>query len=345
MANSTNSNNTNITNSASGSGQFSNYTNVMTSTLTSATWTRVPYLSVTVTPTNSSDKVLISGTLDVTGSSGMPLMWRLYVNGSPITALMGAVSGSGQQCTGVVVESGISGTDNGNISFSLVHSPASTSDQVYTIWIYTGVSSPSYFINRSSGDTNATSSAVVISTLSAKQLEITSTVAGTQGSHIPKSSIVQVVSTTTTAASSTSSTVAGTFYTSGTSVTITPTSSSNRIWLTGTCNASVDSATVHPVAIFAALNNGSSYINVGASVGSRMQVTSIRGGGNANSPNDMFTIPLDYIDSPATTSPITYTIWYAKSAGGNIYLNQAPNTTSAGSPLGITQLTAIEISK
>ena len=116
-------------------------------------------------------------------------------------------------------------------------------------------------------------------------------------------SIVQIVSTTKTARAQSSADSGGE---SGTlfEASITPTSSSNKILLFGSmtigCAAAVSVAI--RLKIDGALTEGR---GVGIAVGNRRYVTS-RSSEQSSGNDDMDSIPFNYLDSPNTTSEVTY---------------------------------------
>ena len=125
------------------------------------------------------------------------------------------------------------------------------------------------------------------------------TTAGVPASAMPAGSVIQVVSAGTTASTSTSST---TYVPTAITATITPTSSSNKVYIlfTGSCCTQAANTEV--------------------------QVTVYRNGTNlsATSLANLYTathsgflcvsLPFNYLDSPATTSATTYTV-YIKEGG------------------------------
>ena len=125
------------------------------------------------------------------------------------------------------------------------------------------------------------------------------TTAGVPASAMPAGSVLQVVSAGTTAVTSTSST---TYVATSITATITPTSSSNKIYI-----------------VFSG-----SFCTTAANT--EVQVTVYRNGTNlsATSLANLYTathsgylcvsLPFQYLDSPATTSATTYTV-YMKEAG------------------------------
>ena len=119
------------------------------------------------------------------------------------------------------------------------------------------------------------------------------------------------------------------------SVTITPTSASNRILVTMTLTCGSDTATVF---LGFRLMRGSTAIYVGDAAGSRTQASG--GAGRVNDVSDTYSINFNFIDSPATTSATTYKVqgmnnnantWYVGSNGLN-----ANNSATGRYPSTIT---------
>ena len=108
---------------------------------------------------------------------------------------------------------------------------------------------------------------------------------------------------------------------------ITPSSASNKIMVQGVIVVGISSG----MDVFLRLRRGSTVIGVGDAAGSRRQ------GLSANAPNDtnkMCTIPFCYIDSPNTTSAVTYGVQLAhpSSSTRTVYVNR--NHTDSDSAEG-----------
>ena len=133
---------------------------------------------------------------------------------------------------------------------------------------------------------------------------ITGTISGTR---LPTGSVLQVVSNTKIDTFSTTSTsyvdVTGLF------VTITPTSATSKILITGLVNF----AAANDVGFFRLVRN-STAICVGTGVGNRLSATAQM----RNYPDsaDADAAALNFLDSPNTTSSVTYKIQAASAPGG-----------------------------
>lgn len=138
--------------------------------------------------------------------------------------------------------------------------------------------------------------------------------------------VLQVVSTTKTDVFSES--VANNTFGStvpGLTVDITPRSTSSKMHITGSIN--VDGFSVTGFVVY----RGSTPLAVGDAAGSRTPLTA----GNVPNFSNNFveTIPINFLDSPNTTSTVTYSIklWNASSATRTLYLNRSQTDTDTAS--------------
>ena len=145
--------------------------------------------------------------------------------------------------------------------------------------------------------------------------------------------VLQVQSTTLT----TMVTAAADTWTDIVSVSITPTSASSKILIMFTTNFSASGNEVNAQV----LRNGASITgytggdvtNYGWTMGSQASIASW-GGQSASS---------QYLDSPASTSALTYKL-QAKQNATTLYVNRSSGTTANDSQGGITTLTLMELS-
>jgi hypothetical protein len=154
---------------------------------------------------------------------------------------------------------------------------------------------------------------------------------------MPAGSILQVVQTVKTDTFSSSTTGSWVDIT-GLSVSITPSSSSNKILVMAQVMAAGLSSTNN---VLLRILRDSTAINVGASAGSRTPAfactQSSNDGNNAPTPH------ASYLDSPATTSSVTYKI-QAFSNAGSISVNRSPNDNDTSyAPRGASTITLMEI--
>jgi hypothetical protein len=129
----------------------------------------------------------------------------------------------------------------------------------------------------------------------------------------------------------------------GLSVTITPSSASNRMLI----SANVTTANLNNLSCFFHIyRNGSQITPNGVNTGVTPNSTfSALGGGTATNTGVSSTIPLEFLDSPATTSPVTYQIFAAVGSGSSLNLNVNPASTNGGGTAGgSSSITVMEIS-
>lgn len=138
-----------------------------------------------------------------------------------------------------------------------------------------------------------------------------------------------------TVPASTTSTI---FVNTGLAAPITPTSASNKVLVR--CVLQVDCAATNNG--YFQLANGSTPIGIGTSVGSRDAVgAGVPGGLTLNS---MITIVMEWLDTPATTSAVTYNVMFKCVGAGSLVINSSiTDTNSAGFPRGVSTITVQEI--
>ena len=124
----------------------------------------------------------------------------------------------------------------------------------------------------------------------------------------------------------------------GMSVAITPSATSSKILVTCTFTSCQAVGTNNP---YYRLARDSTGILVGASAGSRTQMSTQNNSYNANVSNSR---TLTAVDAPSSTSSITYALQWIQ-AGGTMYFNRAEtDTDSSGYGRGASQITVMEIS-
>jgi len=132
--------------------------------------------------------------------------------------------------------------------------------------------------------------------------------------------LLQVVQTEKT---DVSSSVTGTAWTDfGLSVDITPSSSSSKILVLCQMNISNNSG----YDVRTRLMRDSTPIFIGDAAGSRPRASTVFYG-TYQSGYGGFTVPISYVDSPGTTSQITYKVQGATFTTSTVYLNRGPNDT------------------
>jgi hypothetical protein len=143
------------------------------------------------------------------------------------------------------------------------------------------------------------------------------------GTVMPTGSVLQVVQTVKTDIFSTTSTSMVDI--TGLSVSITPSSSSNKI-LVMFSGSIASNNNQNSVGI--QLSRGGSALFVGDAAGSRVQATAMAYSANVDT---QYPANFSYLDSPATTSSITYTVQMRCNSTGTAYLSRSSadaNTTT-----------------
>ena len=134
----------------------------------SATWVSITGLSVSITPSSVSSRILIMATISfgTRGATDYDVGFALYKNGSVITGATGDASGSRKR----VSFSGANRQDyelnNGVMNY--IDSPASTSTQTYAV--YGNYDGGTMYINRCYYDNDATGTERGISTITVMEI-------------------------------------------------------------------------------------------------------------------------------------------------------------------------------
>jgi hypothetical protein len=150
--------------------------------------------------------------------------------------------------------------------------------------------------------------------------------------------VLQVVSTTKT---DTFSMASSTFATvTGLSATITPTSASSKILVLAQVTQGVDPSTESKFR----LSGGNSAAYVGDTAGSRIRAVFGRKSENFGSlVRSALSNPLQYLDSPNTTSAVTYSVECSTTAG-TVFVNRSnDDTDNTGFTRGASTITLMEI--
>lgn len=150
------------------------------------------------------------------------------------------------------------------------------------------------------------------------------TAGGTSAVQASSSKVLQVVSTTSTTLFTSTST--SPVDVTGISVTITPSNSSSKVMVVFNCAASATNSLnfyLNRNGINIALGSGGSSKNA--------TICSVPTGNNAY----LFSYALNFLDSPATTSAVTYKI-QADTDGGTFYVNRRGSDALFASPATIT---------
>jgi len=127
----------------------------------------------------------------------------------------------------------------------------------------------------------------------------------------------------------------------GLTVTITPTATASKILLIAQVGVSADAGDNFHLR----LSGGNATDFVGDAASNRTRaIASVRGDSGTYEPRlNILSYPLIYLDSPSTTSPVTYSVQYRR-FGGTAYINRAATDSDFNSvPRGASSLTAIEV--
>lgn len=128
---------------------------------------------------------------------------------------------------------------------------------------------------------------------------------------------------------------------SGFTASITPSSASNKILIIATINMSMAGGTIGQMRF---ARNGSA-IFVGDASGSRTQVTFNQRGSYTGDNDTTHSFAGSFMDSPNTTSAVTYSVQGRTNNGGTFYLNRSWNNSDSGdSPLAASSIILMEIS-
>jgi len=150
--------------------------------------------------------------------------------------------------------------------------------------------------------------------------------------------ILQVVSTTKTdTASSSSSSFADI---TGMAVTITPSATSSKIYLTGYVHLGINDSRY---SIYLKFTGGNTASYIGDS-GTGVECANHVRMSTANSSYEQETSTLMYLDSPNTTSAITYQIQWAVQSAQTAYINRSHQGSDADRGRTASTLTAMEVS-
>ena len=154
--------------------------------------------------------------------------------------------------------------------------------------------------------------------------------------------IIQVVSTVKNDTASFSISSGGEHDYTSFSVSITPSSNSNKVLLTGFVSCSL-SGGEQDVKYF--INRDGSVLNAARADadGSRSRVTA----GNYSNDYVLSSIPINFLDSPATTSAVTYNLVFRHTSGVSrtFYINRMPSSNDNSKySRGASVLTAMEVS-
>ena len=126
--------------------------------------------TVSITPSSSSNKVLITSAIEVSAETGsINHDYRLLANGSVITAAIGDAAGSRKQCTGT--NESYHSESSATLSINFLHSANTTSAVTYSIQVsHSSSSQRVIYSNRSGGDGNDSKIGRYTSTITAMEV-------------------------------------------------------------------------------------------------------------------------------------------------------------------------------
>jgi len=154
--------------------------------------------------------------------------------------------------------------------------------------------------------------------------------------NMPAGSVLQVVSAWTNDKFSYSASDTNYYDVTGLSLTITPSSASSKILLMASVLVSTTNASYYSLMGVRFKRNSTAIGTGGGDFNSGIaNVTA------ADSSSAYASVPLFYLDSPATTSAVTYQIQIAQRIGGTVVIQV--NADRGGGQIGSSTLTAMEI--
>ena len=149
--------------------------------------------------------------------------------------------------------------------------------------------------------------------------------------------IKQVIQTVVTSSFTTTSGTATDI--TGLTATITPTNSANKILVFTNINHAEDSSTPYPKLF---LQRNGTNIGLGDAIGSAVQVsTGAYAGGAVDSV--LYPATMMYLDSPATTSAVTYKWQVYTFSGRTFYLNRTGTTGDTNRTSASSSITLMEV--
>ena len=149
--------------------------------------------------------------------------------------------------------------------------------------------------------------------------------------------ILQVVNATLATTASTTST---TYTDTGLSASITPSATSSKIWVVATINVGMNGSASSDYSLFRDTTNLLVPTSPSARSAGFMQFP----GDITGSQYFMFPATYNFVDSPSSTSSLTYKIRYQVSTGGTAYVNRtATDGDNSVYARGVSSITLIEI--
>lgn len=139
-------------------------TDTFSRTSSSSDFGDITGLSVSITPSSASNKVLVLAMVNCSnGTAGNRMGIRLAVNSSAITAITGDAASTRTRATSATW-TGAAGNDLSHLTIKYLHSPSSTSSQTYSVQGSGEVNSV-FWCNRSGTNTDSGSVYVAASSI------------------------------------------------------------------------------------------------------------------------------------------------------------------------------------
>jgi len=136
---------------------------------TTDSWIDITGMSVTITPTSSSNRVLVDWALCYGGNSGaVGYFLRLVRNGTAIA--IGNAAGSRQRATQGITPANVDSYGGGTSAVTFLDSPSTTSAVTYKIQFYQIAGTQAILINRSQNDGDAADRARWVSSITAMEI-------------------------------------------------------------------------------------------------------------------------------------------------------------------------------
>ena len=152
--------------SASGVVQVKSTAKTDTFTTSSATFTDITGLSVSITPTSASNKILVIATYHDSYTANENGFTRLMRDSTAIA--VGDAAGSRPQCTAMI--RGLSADDMQTNGIAFLDSPATTSATTYKVQAQCSSSAHTYFLNRTNNDSDGASRGRSASTITVMEV-------------------------------------------------------------------------------------------------------------------------------------------------------------------------------
>lgn len=304
---------------------------------TGAFTTLYPFKPISISPATSSSKVLVSAVLATSpaaGSSNMIFSKMLRNNSTDI--FVGDAASNRIRCTTSQVQS----YSEPLPPLLFVDSPASASEQTYSLAYRTHTAAATLYYGTNTSGTPAVGAAgfgvssMLMPAANVVLIDLDTTSGG---------SIKQVV-TTDKSDTATSTAAGASFWSTGLSAAITPTSASSYLWIFGTINVGMNF--VANGGVFWKLQRDGADILTGDAAGSRTRCTGGVFGLLSGADTRMGTININLMVPASSTSASTFQLLLSTNEGSatDVYINRThTDTDSTSFGRTFSQLNVIEI--